>query len=322
MSAHAANGTMRAVARMRDYVVSGWLLGGAALAFVMRHRVLQRFVVRAAAIVLVVAAAVAATAVALRREGGPLEYVLAGLGAYYCLSLMVTAVAVGVAGLVADTLDERPVSAATGWHVIRRRRRSIAGWAVLDLLLGIPSRLVGSWTVEQLAVLALGFGWALLSFFAIPTIALTGGSAWSVARRSARLVRGHWGDAIYSTVYLWVRAVVLLGLPAAAVLAAGVLIIRSGAEILGGVLFAAGVTGLALAFLATYVARSVLTVVLYRYAESGTVYPEFPAALLDRSLRGPSTVVRRLAKRIEGDRVRRVRRRVLGDLDDAPAERR
>jgi hypothetical protein len=57
----------------------------------------------------------------------------------------------------------------------------------------------------------------------------------------------------------------------------------------------------------------VLTVVLYRYAESGTVYPAFPTELLERSLRGPSSLLRRLARRIEGDRTRRLRRRVLGD---------
>jgi hypothetical protein len=83
--------------------------------------------------------------------------------------------------------------------VIRRRRGPIAGWAVLDLALGVPSKLIGSWTVNQLAVLLLGFGWSLLSFFAIPTIALTGGSPKATARRSLQLVRRHWGDAIYST---------------------------------------------------------------------------------------------------------------------------
>jgi hypothetical protein len=159
----------------------------------------------------------------------------------------------------------------------------------------------------------------VLSFFAIPTIALTGGSARSVAGRSLRLVRAHWGNAVYSTVYLWVRAVVLFGLPAAAAVAAGVLLIRNGAEVSGAALFAGGVAGLALAFLLSQVARAVLTVVLYRYADSGTVYPDFPAELLDRGIRGPSRIVRRLAEQIEGDRVRRVRRRVLGDLEDAPS---
>src|SRR5688572_5651635 len=229
---------------------------------------------------------------------------------------MVAATAVGVAGLSADALESRSVTAATGWEVIARRRRPIAGWAVLDLALGVRSRLVGSWTVNQIAVLLVGFGWSLLSFFAIPTIALTGASPRATARRSLQLVRRHWGDAVYSTVYLWVRAMVLFGAPAAAAVAIGVLLIRDNAVILGGALFASGVAGLALAFLLAHVARAVLTVVLYQYADSGTVYPAFPAELLERSVRGPSHFLGRLTERIEGNRVRRLRRWMLGDPED------
>jgi hypothetical protein len=294
-------------------VKDGWRLGGAALRYVLASPALQRFVLGAVAIVVVVSAGVAVAAVALRREAGPVGYVLVGLVAYYCLSLMVTALAVGVAGLVADSLESRPVTPTTGWRVIARRRRSIAGWAVVDLAVGVPSRAVGSWTVDQVAVLLIGFGWGVVSFFAIPTIALTGASPLATARHSLRLVRRRWGDAVYSTVYVWVRAVVVFGLPAAAAVVVGVLLIRRDAVITGGALFAAGVAGLALALLLVQTARAVLTVVLYRYAESGTVYPAFPAELLERSLRGPSSLLRRLARRIEGDRTRRLRRRVLGD---------
>lgn len=303
---------------MRDYVRDGWLLGGAALGFVLGHRAVQRFTLITAVIVVIAAASVAVVAVALRRHAGPVGYVLVGLAAYYCLSLMVTSAGVGLAGLVAESLDSRPVTAATGWKVIRRRRRSIAGWAVLDFVVGLPSRTVGSWSVNQLGVLLLGFGWGVLSFFAIPTIALTGGSPRATARRSLRLVRSQWGDAVYSTVYLWVRALVLIGAPAAVVALAGVLLIRGGAEVLGAALFATGVAGLALAYLVAHAARAVLTVVLYRYADAGTVYPAFPAEWLERSVRGPSSLLRRATKRIEGKRVRRLRRRMLGDDDEAP----
>jgi hypothetical protein len=299
-------------------VSDGWRLGGAALSFVLHHRALQRFVLVAIGIVLVLSAAGAVTAVLLRREAGPVGYVLVGLAAYYCLSVLVTAVAVGVAGLVADILEARPVTRATGWQVIARRRRSIAGWALIDLAAGVPSRAVGSWTVDQLTVLLIGFGWGLVSFFAIPTIALTGAGPLATARHSLRLVRSRWGDAVYSTVYLWVRAVVVFGLPAAAAVILGVLLIRHGAVITGGALFATGVTGLALAYLLIQTARAVLTVVLYRFAESGTVYDAFPADLLDRGLRGPSGMIRRLAARIEGDRIRRLRRRLLGDTEQPP----
>jgi hypothetical protein len=301
---------------MREFVMDGWLLGGAALGFVLGQRALKRFVLIAAGIVLVASAAVAVATVVLRREAGPVGYVLVGLAAYYCLSLFVTAAAVGLAGMVADTLDARPASPASGWRVIQRRRGSIAGWAVLDLLMGLPSRTAGSWTVNQLGVLVIGFGWGVVSFFAIPTIALVGGSPRAVAHRSLQLVRTRWGDAVYSTVYLWVRAAILYGAPGAIAAAAGVLLIRSGVVFLGGALFAAGVSGLALTFLLAQAARAVLTVVLYRYGESGKIYPAFPAELLDRSVRGPSGFVRRLTERVDGERIRRLRRRLLGDPED------
>jgi len=244
------------------------------------------------------------------------EYVLVGVGVSYCLNLIVTAVAVGAAGLVADSLEGRPVSATTGWETMRRRRRPIAGWAVVESLVGLPSRAVGSWSTEQLGGIVLGFGWNILTFFAIPGIALAGEGPLRTARRSLRLVRSCWGDAVSSTVYLWVRAVVIFGLPAAAGVAVGVLLIRGGHEFLGGALFVAGVAGLALAYLLAQVGRTVLTVVLYRYAESGAVYPAFPADLLERSVRGSSSFVLSVARRIEGDRLRRLRRRMLGELEN------
>lgn len=81
---------------------------------------------------------------------------------------------------------------------------------------------------------------------------------------------------MYSTVYLWVRAVVVFGLPAAVAAIAGVLLIRGDRVIIGGALFAARVAGLALTYPLTPTARAVLTVVLYRYAESGTGYGASP----------------------------------------------
>ena len=48
--------------------------------------------------------------------GRAVGYLLVGLAAYYCLSLMVIAIGVGLAGLVADSLDSRPVTPVDGWH--------------------------------------------------------------------------------------------------------------------------------------------------------------------------------------------------------------
>jgi hypothetical protein len=309
---------LSATGRFRRHLSDGWRLGGAAIRFALENRVLQRFLLISAGIVLVIFAALAAVAVLVRNNTGPVGYVLAGLGAYYCLSVMTTAVAVGMAGMVADSLDSRPVTLATGWRLIVRRRRPILGWAVVDLIVGVPSRYVGSVTVNWLVALVLGFGWSLLSFFAIPTIALTGASPLVAARHSLRLVRSQWQDAAYGLVYVWVRAAVWFGVPGVIGVAAGVLLIRNGVTFLGGALFVFGVSCLAVGFLVAHAARAVLTVMLYRYAESGAVHPAFPAELLARSVRPVSGFVRRLQARIEGDRVRRLRGRVSGDLKDSP----
>ena len=300
---------------IRNYVADGWQLGGAAINFVLENRPLKRFLAGSITAVVLIAAVVAALGVLLRRHGGPVEYVLVGVALTYCLNLLTTAVAVGTAAIVADSLDGRTVTSSTGWETIRLRRRPIAGWAVVDAVVGLPSRAVGSWSVEQLGGLLLGFGWGILSFFAIPTIALTGSGPLETARHSLRLVRRRWGEAVSSTVYLWVRAVVVFGLPAAAAAAVGVLLIRGGHDFLGGALFVAGAAGLVLAYLLAQLGRTVLTVVLYKYADSGTVYPAFPEELLERGLRGWGKFTQRVAQRIEGDRVRRLRRKLLGDLE-------
>jgi hypothetical protein len=300
---------------MRESLIDGWRLGGAALHFILEHRPVRRYMLIATALLALFWAGAAVAGVLLRRHAGPLEYVLVGLGALYVLSLMVTAAAVGLAGLIAETLDDRPAGVGTGWRVVRERRGSIARWAVVDCLVGLPSRAVGSWSVDQLVSLLLGFGWGLLTFFALPTIAVTGANARDTARHSLRLVRSQWGEAVYSTVYLWLRAVVVFGVPAVASVAAGVLLIRASREFLGIVFFAAGAAGLALTYLLAQGARSVVTVVLYRFASEGVVYPAFPEELLHRSVRGPSAVINRIARRIEGDRLRRLRRRVLGELE-------
>jgi hypothetical protein len=300
---------------IRSYLADGWHLGGAAISFVLDSRPLKRFLIRAISAVVVIAAAVATAGVLLRRHAGPVEYVVVGVAVTYCLNLMTTAVAVGAAAIVGASLDDRSPTPATGWDAIRLRRRAIAGWAVVDAAVGLPSRALGSWSIEQVGGLLLGFGWGILSFFAIPTIAFTGAGPLETARHSLRLVRSRWGDAVSATVYLWVRAAVVFGIPAAAALAVGVLLLRGGHEVLGVVFFVVGAAGLALTYVLTQMARTVLTVVLYRYAETGATAPAFPAALLERGLRGPGRFSRKLARRIEGERLRRLRRKILGELE-------
>jgi hypothetical protein len=300
---------------MQRYVADGWHLGGAAIRFVLQNRPLKRFLLGSLSGATFVAGGVAAAGVVLRRHAGPVEYVVVGALVTYCLNLIAVAVEVGAAAIAAGSLERRQMEPADGWSAMRLRRKSIAGWALVDATVGLPSRAVGSWSIEQLSGLLLGFGWGVLSFFAIPTIAFTGAGPLETARHSWRLVRARWGDAVSSTVYLWVRAAVVFGVPSAAATAVGVLLIRGGHDFLGALFFVPGAAGLVLTYLLTQVARTVLTVVLYRFAETGMTYAAFPVQLLERGLRGPSKLSRKVADKVEGERLRGLRRRLLGELE-------
>ncbi len=297
---------------IRHYVLDGWRLGGIALKFVRRNRPLQRFVLAAATGILLGYGVAAYFGVILRRRGTVLADVIAAVGATYILAVVTTAAAVGLAGIVANALDERPVVPSDGWRLIVRRRRAIAGWAAIDLVFGLPARVLGKTALEQVTVIVFGFGWGLLSFFVMPAIALTQVPAHTAARDALRVVRRRWGTAVSGMVYLWLRAALTFGLPGAICVTAGVLLVRGRHEIAGALLVAVGAGLIAVAFLLANAARAVLAVVLYRFAESGTVTEPFSADLLARGLRPPSAVVGRVARRVEGHRVRRLRERILG----------
>ena len=293
-------------------VRDGWRLGGLALDFVLEQRPLWRYALTAVGAVAASGVIVGALAVILRRHSGPVVDVLAGMGAYYYFTAAITAASVGLAGMVARTFDGYPVTARNGWELVVRRRGAIAGWAGIDLAVGLPSRLIGSWAVDQLIVVVLGFGWALVSLLVIPAIALNGDGAGAAAQRSLRLMRRRWGDAVSGMVYIWLRAVVTIGLPGAAAAAAGVLLVTHHHPFLGGVLVAAGAGALALAALAAITARTVLAVAIFRFADSGTATAAFPEELLDRGVRPPAAVIRRIGRAAERKPVLALRRRILG----------
>jgi hypothetical protein len=112
--------------------------------------------------------------------------------------------------------------------------------------------------------------------------------------------------------YVWLRPVLFVGVPGAALLVAGVLLAVEGAEFLGWTLGAAGIVVMAIAYALVVCSTSILAVALFRYAESGTAPAGFSPQQLERVVRGPSRTVLRLAQRFDGDRVRSIRKKLTG----------
>jgi hypothetical protein len=288
----------------------GWALGGAALALVRHQPGLRRYAVAVFAGMLTVHVGVAAVVLHFRHEGTIPGRVIAVLATAYLVAVLSNAVAVGLAGLSDRILIREIPRAKEGWALAVRRLPQVAGWALFVVLIGIPARLLSSWGVDQVAAVLLGFGWAVISFFAIPAIALMGDGPLQAARRSLHLVRRFWVGQVAGTVYVWLRPALFIGLPGAAALLTGVVLERSGHDFLGWLLGLAGAVAVAVAYLVAVCARSVLGVAMFRFAESGSAPEGFDPARLERLMKGPTPFVARLARRLDGKRLRALRRRI------------
>ena len=89
-------------------------------------------------------------------------------------------------------------------------------WALVVVAVGIPARVLTGWGIDQLAAVLLGFGWGVLTFFAVPAIALAGDGPIGAGIRSVRLVGHQWGTQVVGMVYVWLRPIVFIGLPVSA----------------------------------------------------------------------------------------------------------
>ena len=290
----------------------GWALGGSALSMVRGQPGLRRFALAAFAGMLLVELGHAALVLHYRHHGTIPQRLLVVLLTAYVFAVLANSVAVGLAGLSDRILADQVPAASEGWRLAGRRLPQVAGWALIVVLVGVPARFLTGWGVDQLAAVLLGFGWAVVSFFAIPAIALMGDGPLRAAERSLRLVRRFWAGQVAGMVYVWLRPALFIGLPGAAAVLVGVILDRGGHDFLGWTLALGGAIAIAIAYLIAVCARSVLGVAIFRLAESGRVAPGFDPAALKRMMRGPTPVIERIARRFDSERLRRLRARLPG----------
>ena len=296
--------------RLRESARDGWAVGGAAFDLARSSRTIRPYVAGALSIVLVVSLAFGAVAVIMRREGTLVERIVYGLLAAYATAVVSNTAAVGMAGLADELLAGRQPDAAVGWRLARRRLPQVAGWAVVVVVVGIPARLLTSWGVDQLGTILLGFGWGVLTLFVVPAIALAGDGPIEAARRSLFIVGQRWGTQVAGMAYVWLRPVLFVGLPGAALTVAGVLLALEGVELLGWMIAAAGVVVVVIAYALLVCSMSILAVALFRFAEGKPTTGGFSEEHLERVMRGPSRTVLSLAKRLDGTRVRNLRDKI------------
>jgi Family of unknown function (DUF6159) len=204
-------------------------------------------------------------------------YVLAVVGFYFSVGLAATADMIfrGHEATVAD-----------GLAVARSRFGQICGWAAISTAISVlMAALENQGGIGgQIAARLVGMAWSLVTFLAVPVIAIEGTGPFLTLKRSASLFKSRWGQQITGNVAIG-GAVFLLGvLPSAALIALGV-VVWSSASFAGALLVVIGAIGLAIALLISKALSGIFGVALYRYALDGEAVGGFTPEELESAVK-------------------------------------
>jgi hypothetical protein len=205
-------------------------------------------------------------------------YVLSVVGFYFSVAL----------AAAADMIfrGQADVTVADGLAVARSRFSQICGWAAIStaisLVMGLLENQGG--IGGQIAARLVGMAWALVTFLAVPVIAIEGTGAVATLKRSASIFRERWGQQITGNVAIG-AAVGLLGiLPSALLIGIGIAV-WSSASFVGALLVIVGAIGLAISLLISKALSGIFGVALYRYATEGQAVGGFTAEELESAVK-------------------------------------
>jgi Family of unknown function (DUF6159) len=204
-------------------------------------------------------------------------YVLSAVGFYF---------SVGLAACADMIFRGQEATVGDGLAVARSRLAQISGWAAvsaaISLVMGLLENQGG--IGGQIAARFVGMAWSLVTFLAVPVIAIEGTGPLETIKRSASMFRQRWGQQITGNVAIG-GAVFLLGvLPAVALIVTGIAL-WSSASFLGAVLVVIGALVLAIAMLVSRALSGIFGVALYRYALDGETVGGFTQEELESAVR-------------------------------------
>jgi hypothetical protein len=194
-------------------------------------------------------------------------YVLSFVGFYF---------SVGLAACADMIFRGEQATVSDGLAVSRSRISQISGWAAvsaaISLVMGVLENQGG--TLGTIAARLVGMAWSLITFLAVPVIAIEGTGPLETIKRSGALFRERWGQQITGNIAIG-AAVFLLGVLPAAALIVGGIALWSTASFLGALLVVVGALVLAIALLISRALSGIFGVALYRYALDGEVVGGF-----------------------------------------------
>lgn len=204
-------------------------------------------------------------------------YVLSVVGFYF---------SVGLAAAADMIFRGEQATVSDGLAIARQRFAQICGWAALStaisLVMGLLENQGGIF--GEIAARLVGMAWSLVTFLAVPVIAIEGPGAFGTLKRSAHLFKDRWGQQITGNIAIG-GLVALAGFLPAALLIGGGIALWSSAAFLGALLVVIGVIVAAVALLISKALSGIFGVALYRYALEGQVVGGFSGADMESAVK-------------------------------------
>jgi Family of unknown function (DUF6159) len=263
----------------------GWALTKKSWGLLRENPALLRFPLYGGAATIVCALIVVGPGVYLIEDdqavfGGALAVI-----GFYLLAVIGTYFSVGLAAAANMIFQGQDAGVGDGLAVSRTRLSQIAGWAAVSTTIGLAlSALENQGAIGQIVGRVLAVGWSLITFLAVPVIALEGTGPFQTLKRSSSLFKSRWGAQVTGNIAIG-GAVFLFGvLPSALLIFAGFLIWAS-ASFAGALLLVLGVIGLAISVLVSSALSNIFGVALYRFALDGEALGGFTADELNSAVR-------------------------------------
>jgi len=204
---------------------------------------------------------------------------------FYLLAVIGTYFSVGLVAAADMIFRGQQATVSDGLAISRSRFSQICGWAALSTTIGLVlSALENQGAIGEIVSRVLAIGWSLITFLAVPVIALEGTGPITTLKRSASLFKSRWGQQVTGNIAIG-GAVFLFGiLPSALLIFAGFLVWAS-ASFAGALLLVIGIIGLAISMLVSSALSNIFGLALYRYALDGEAVGGFTAEELESAVK-------------------------------------
>jgi hypothetical protein len=264
----------------------GWALTKKSWALLSEHRELIRFPLYGVLATIPLAIVTLGPGLYLldqKSYAGAVALIVVGV---YALSVVGFYFSVGLAAAANQIFAGVDATVADGLAVARSRFPEICGWAALSTAVGLVIGLLENQggIFGQIAARLVGLAWGLVTFMAVPVLAIEGTGPLGTLKRSGAIFKEKWGQQITGNIAIG-GAVTLLGvLPAALLIAAGVLLWASSGAV-AVVLILVGAVIMCVALLVSKALSGVFGVALYRYAVDGEAVGGFTQEELESAVK-------------------------------------